>query len=70
MKKRYVTDDGHLIVRLWHDPYNGGWVWFSREHLFSFRAAWHRPKLWWTIFGFCGSLTLQSWPWRQSPAHR
>ena len=56
-----------MNVQLWHSPYNGGWVWFDRKNLGRFAWGWRKEKLWWAIFGFSGSFTLQSWPWQKRP---
>lgn len=54
-----------MHVRLWNDPCNGGWIWWSRQNLTRFSAGWDRPQLWWAVFGFSGSITLQTWPWQK-----
>ena len=56
-----------MNIRLWHDPYNGGWIWFSRDNLKRFEAGRAGKKYWWAILGFSGSITIQSWPWQKSP---
>lgn len=62
--------NGHLNVCLWHGPYNGGWVWFDKKHWKRFSCGWRRPKLWWCFGGFCGRITLQTWPWARNPMKR
>ncbi len=62
--------DGTTHVRLWHSPYNGGWIWFDRKQLKRFASRWRRQTLWWCLFGFCGRLTLQSTPWGKDPGNR
>jgi len=58
-----------MNIRLWHSPYNGGWIWFAPRNLKRFSGGWiaRDHKLWWALFGFSGSITLQTWPWHRSP---
>jgi hypothetical protein len=67
-----------MNVRLWHAPYNGGWIWFDRTQLRRFACGWgvartdwkgggRDPVLWWCFGGFCGRIVLQSWPWQTNP---
>lgn len=69
-----------MKVNLWHRPYNGGWVYFDRKQVKRWRCGWGHvdynhvgerevePVLWWCFFGFCGRITIQSWPWQKNPA--
>lgn len=59
-----------MNVRLWHNPYNGGWIWFSRNNLRRFDWGRDGVKVWWAILGFSGSILLQSWPWQRYPGVR
>lgn len=61
-----------MHVRLWHGPYNGGWVWFTRDNLRRCAVGWERRnhKLWWAIFGFSGLIILQTWPWKRDPRRK
>lgn len=61
-----------MRIRLWHSPYNGGWIWFSRENLKRIDAGWEprNHKLWWALFGFSGSIILRSWPWQRPPGEK
>lgn len=59
-----------MYVRLWHSPYNGGWIWFDRSNLRRCEIGWGGIRLWWAIFGFSGSLTIQSWPWQSAHDNR
>lgn len=54
-----------MNLKLWDSPYNGGWIWFSRSNWRRLDVGWKNHKLWWVIFGFCGSITLQTWPWKR-----
>ena len=67
MKVFSRAPDGKAHVRLWHGPYNGGWVWFDKKQWKRFSCGWHSPTLWWCFGGFCGRLTLQSVPWGKDP---
>jgi hypothetical protein len=69
-----------LHVRLWHSPYNGGWIRFDGSQWRRFRCGWGAgrhdwkggpdPVLWWCLFGFCGYILIQSWPWQKDPGKR
>lgn len=54
-----------MFIRLWDAPYNGGWIWFSKENLSRFDAGWIKDDgvLWWAIFGFSGRIAIRTWPW-------
>lgn len=65
-----------IKIKLWNRPYNGGWVWFDRRDLFRFNlVAFREEEEWgcrfnsstvsWRLFGFCGYLTIQNWPWQK-----
>ena len=53
-----------MNIRLPGSPYNGGWIWFSRDNLRRCAVGWERDdhQLWWAIFGFSGSIIMQRWP--------
>jgi hypothetical protein len=54
-----------MKVRLWDNVHNGGWVWFDRKNLRRFQAGWTGEKLWWAVWGFSGTIYLQTWPWQR-----
>lgn len=66
-----------INVRLWHSPYNGGWIRFDRKQwrrwacgFGASRNDWkggQDPVLWWCFGGFWGRIILQSWPWQTDP---
>lgn len=58
-----------MNVNLWHGPYNGGWVWWSKRNLRRFSGGWivEDRKLWWAVIGFSGLIILQTWPWQKNP---
>lgn len=56
-----------MRVNLWNSPYNGGWIWFDRRNLSRCQAGRNGCKIWWAVFGFCGSIYLQTWPWQKVP---
>ena len=58
-----------MNVRLWSSPYNGGWIWFSRDNIKRLAGGWIKEdhKLWWAILGFSGSIIIQTWPWQKEP---
>ncbi len=53
-----------MHIKLWGAPLNGGWIWFDRENIKRFSGGWIKKdhKLWWAVFGFSGSITLQTMP--------
>jgi hypothetical protein len=72
-------------VRLWHSPYTGGWVWFDKSQWRHCRGGWGvgepkrgagsykrewTPVLWWCLFGFCGRIIIQTWPWQKNPGEK
>ena len=70
-----------MNIRLWHAPYNGGWIWFDRAQWRRFACGWRPqigsewkggpdPVLWWCFGGFCGRILLRSWPWQPYPGPR
>lgn len=61
-----------MKIRLWHSPYNGGWIWFDRANLRRCQIGWRHENwsLWWAILGFSGGIKIQSWPWQRNPATR
>lgn len=59
-----------IRVSLWNRPFNGGWIWFDRKQAKRFSSGWSYPTLWWCFGGFCGRITLQTWPWEKfTPRH-
>lgn len=50
-----------MLVRLPGYPYNGGWIWFSRENLRRCEVGWKHENadFWWAIFGFSGSISFK-----------
>lgn len=58
-----------MRIRLWHSPYNGGWIWFARRNLNRFEWGWDGEdhKLWWAILGFSATFTIQTAPWGKRP---
>jgi hypothetical protein len=70
MKLFRRAPDGTIRVSLWHSPYNGGWIWIDRKQWKRFSCGWRKPKLWWCLGGFCGSITIQSVPWGKDPGER
>lgn len=63
-----------MNIRLWHSPFNGGHIWFSRKALLNCRIGYGDIRkdnvnwsFWWSIFGICGGFVIQSWPWGKRP---
>lgn len=56
-----------MNIRLWDAPYNGGWIYFDKRNLKRCAGGWIKSdhKLWWAVFGFSGSIILQTWPWQK-----
>jgi hypothetical protein len=70
-----------MHIRLWHAPYNGGWIGFDRKQWRRWACGWKvgpqnswkggpDPVLWWCFGGFWGRILLQSWPWQKNPGAR
>ena len=75
-----------MHIRLWHNPYNGGWIGFDRKRVKRFHCGGFsedykyahlndgKPdidrSIWWCFFGFWGRIYLQTWPWQQNPRKR
>ena len=57
-----------MRIDLWHSPYNGGWMEFRKENLKTFRFGRYKNEYWWSVFGFCGKVLIQSWPWQKNPS--
>lgn len=62
-----------MHINLWNAPFNGGWIWFDRKNILSFRAVWVRSehKLFVCGFGLHLKLIVQTAPWhgRRWPKH-
>lgn len=56
-----------MHVRLWHSPYNGGWIWFNAANIGRCSIGRHGHKFWGAVFGLSWSIILQTWPWQKSP---
>lgn len=58
-----------MQIRLWNFPYNAISIWFSRENIRRCEIGWGDVRkdhvnhtFWWAIFGFSGTILLQTWP--------
>jgi len=56
---------------LWDPPLNAIDIWFSRDNLKRCSIGWSDLKgkrdnhtFWWAIFGFSGTVLIQTWPFR------
>lgn len=56
---------------LWDAPMNSLSIWFSRANLKRCSIGWSDLKgkrdnhtFWWAIFGFSGTVTIQTWPFQ------
>lgn len=60
-------------IGLWNSPYNGGWVYFDRKQMLKWKFMWIKDeyRLYFSLVGICGNITLQTWPWegRVMPKH-
>lgn len=68
-----------IHIKLWHSPFNGGWIGFDRKQWKRFSFGWNGKEydhlgnleedrtLWWCIFGFWGRILIKTWPWQKHP---
>lgn len=54
-----------IRINLWTPHRNDGWVWFDRKQTNRFDYGKKGVAVWWCLFGFCGYITLQTWPWQR-----